>query len=212
MCAARCFPRRRCQVPANHCEQQPARDQRCNSSAAAAVRERQALLLDVSCKGRLRLHDVTHRNSCQAYCLKCRIPDGCTGAWLSACWDLRCQAQGCAPGCDYASQPCATPHLVPCSHSFSYKPLGSPTSDGVRAYGQDNAGLVIAVSIGTVFSVPAYLQPPNNKRSVACCIVGVRRTRFQHISGKQDEICSRPRYAGVPGHGGYCLEGHLRAR
>ncbi|PNW88174.1 hypothetical protein CHLRE_01g017600v5 [Chlamydomonas reinhardtii] len=35
------------------------------------------------------------------------------------------------------------------THSFSYKPLGSPTSDGVRAYGQDNAGLVIAVYLDT---------------------------------------------------------------
>ncbi|KAG2444449.1 hypothetical protein HXX76_001202 [Chlamydomonas incerta] len=33
--------------------------------------------------------------------------------------------------------------------SFSYKPLGSPTADGVRAYGQDNAGLVLAVYLET---------------------------------------------------------------
>ncbi|KAG2444451.1 hypothetical protein HXX76_001204 [Chlamydomonas incerta] len=32
---------------------------------------------------------------------------------------------------------------------FSYKPLGSPTSDGVRAYGQDNVGLVLAVYLET---------------------------------------------------------------
>ncbi len=32
---------------------------------------------------------------------------------------------------------------------FSYKPLGSPTSDGVRAYGQDNMGLVLAVYLDT---------------------------------------------------------------
>ncbi|KAG2444448.1 hypothetical protein HXX76_001201 [Chlamydomonas incerta] len=33
--------------------------------------------------------------------------------------------------------------------SFSYKPLGSPTADGVRAYGQDNTGLILAVYLET---------------------------------------------------------------